>query len=740
MHDLKTEITAFLTDEATRPVSIKELIRAFGVPRDERDAFKSFVKSMVADGTLMKIQGGRYGLPSKMNLINGTITCNPSGFGFVIPDEGGDDLFIDRRRLKGAMHGDKVVARVERLKRDGKKEGSIIRITDRAVKSLVGRFTRSKGFSLVIPSNERILDDIIIPPRMAGGAKDGQIVVAEITRWPAERQAPSGKVTEILGDPDDPDVEIEVLVRKFNLPLLFPTDVQKAAEAVPDTVSEAEIKGRTDLRGKTLVTIDGETAKDFDDAVGVKKDDDGFTLYVSIADVSHYVTPGSALDTEAYERSTSVYFPDRCVPMLPERLSNGICSLNPKVDRLTMTAELSFNSSGEVTKRKFYKSIIRSKERLTYTVVNHILNGDELATKRYSNVARDILLMGELATLLAEGRKREGSIDFDLPEPQIIIDIEGQIEDIVRSERNAAHRLIEEFMLAANKAVALEFSRPELPFIYRIHAEPNAEKITDFMEFIAAFGCVGPPRSKGPGGLHKYFQAVLKDFEDKPAERLVNHVLLRSMQKAEYSASNTGHFGLAFTDYTHFTSPIRRYPDLIVHRLLTKFLTKKYDSKLQEEYAARLPVVATHTSAMERRAMEAEREITDLKKAQFMKDKVGNTYDGFVSGVTGFGVFVELTEYFVEGLVHITTLLDDYYIFMEKEHYLIGENTKRVFRVGDPVKIVIKSVDLALRRIEMALAEEKKPSKKPGEKKRANGGYKKKASADRKRGGKGKRR
>ena len=394
----------------------------------------------------MKMRGGRYGLPSKMNLINGTLTCNPSGFGFVIPDEGGDDLFIDRRRLKGAMHGDHVVARVERMKRDGKKEGSIIRIAERAVKSVVGRFTRSRGFSLVIPSNERILDEIIIPPRMSKGARDGQIVVAEITRWPAERQAPSGRVTDVLGDPEDPDVEIEVLVRKFNLPLLFPEEVEEAAEAVPDTVSVTEAKGRTDLRGKTLVTIDGETAKDFDDAVGIEKDGNGFRLYVSIADVSHYVRPGSVLDTEAFERSTSVYFPDRCVPMLPERLSNGICSLNPKVDRLTMTAELSFNASGEVTKRKFYKSIIRSTERLTYTIANAILTGDDIVTKRYSNVSSDILLMGKLAALLAGGRKRAGSIDFDLPEPQIIIDIEGRIEDIVRSERNAAHRLIEEFM------------------------------------------------------------------------------------------------------------------------------------------------------------------------------------------------------------------------------------------------------------------------------------------------------
>ena len=513
MHDLKTEIITFLTDEATRPVSIKELIRAFDVPKDERDDFKGFVKSLITDGTLMKMRGGRYGLPSKMNLINGTITCNPSGFGFVIPDEGGDDLFIDRRRLKGAMHGDKVVARVERLKRDGKKEGSIIRIAERAIKTVVGRFTRSKGFSLVIPSNERILDDIIIPPRMAGGAKDGQIVLAEITRWPAERQAPSGRVIEIIGDPDDPDVEIEVLVRKFNLPLHFPDDVIKAAEKVSDTVSKAETRDRTDLRKKTLFTIDGETAKDFDDAVGIEKDGSGFRLYVSIADVSHYVRPGSTLDTEALERSTSVYFPDRCVPMLPERLSNGICSLNPRVDRLTMTAELSFNASGKMTGSKFYKSIIRSTERLTYTIANYILTGDKVATKRYSNVAPDILMMGKLMALLAGGRKRDGSIDFDLPEPQIIIDINGRVEDIVRSERNAAHRLIEEFMLAANKAVALEFSRPELPFIYRTHAEPNPEKITDFMEFIGAFGYDGPPKSKGTGGLHKYFQDVLKYFE-----------------------------------------------------------------------------------------------------------------------------------------------------------------------------------------------------------------------------------
>ncbi|MBI5468170.1 MAG: ribonuclease R, partial [Deltaproteobacteria bacterium] len=548
----------------------------------------------------------------------------------------------------------------------------------------------------------RILERIVIPPRETRGAVEGTIVTVEITRWPGRDTVPAGKILEVLGDPEDPDVEAEVILKKFGLPNRFPAAVEREVKDVPMTVGEADAEGRVDLRGFTTVTIDGETARDFDDAVSIDRTAHGYRLRVSIADVSRYVKEGCEIDAEAYARSTSVYFPDRCVPMLPEALSNGICSLNPGVDRLTMTAELEFDSGGRVTKKRFYESVIKSAERMTYTNVKKLLhNEDEALTERYSAILADLRLMAELAEKLSEGRKEAGSIDFDLPEPQIIIDIEGNVEDIVRSERNVAHRLIEEFMLAANRAVAEEFSSKDIPFLYRIHEEPDEESIRDFAEFIAGFGL----HFKSGGGP-KAFQKILKSVEGKPEERLINHVLLRSMKQAVYSEENAGHFGLAFRDYTHFTSPIRRYPDLIVHRLLKLLIHGRYGHDARDRVETLLPEMAGHTSARERKAMEAEREIADLKKCQFMRDKAGESYEGFITGVTSFGLFVELKDYFVEGLVHVSNLRDDYYIFDEKRHALTGEHTKRAFRLGDQAKVTITKVDLERRRIDLVLAEE----------------------------------
>ncbi|MEE8575474.1 MAG: ribonuclease R [Thermodesulfobacteriota bacterium] len=703
------EIIRFMRDEGLRPLSFKELVKILGVPKPDRDPLKWLLKDMVSAGTLVKIRGGRYGLPSKMNLVTGTLQCHGDGYGFVIPEvapgeKKGEDVFIGKRRLKGAMHGDKVVSRVEGVKDRGKREGAIIRILERANTMVVGSFARSRGFSIVSPSNQRILNDIIIPPRMSGGAKEGQMVVAEITRWPAKNMAPAGKVVEVLGSPDNPDVECEIIVRKFDLAHQFPDTVLKEAACVPATVSELDTEGRVDLRKKHIVTIDGETAKDFDDAVTVERDGDGYRLFVSIADVSHYVKEGSEIDREAYARSTSVYFPDRCIPMLPERLSNGICSLNPKVDRLTLTAEITFDKKGVQVSKKLYESVIRSAERLTYTKVKAILAGEPELSETYSHISEQLHLMEELAKKLQRERSKDGSIDFDLPEPQIIIDIEGKVEDIVRSERNIAHRLIEEFMLAANKAVGEEFSKKELPFIYRIHPKPDHESTEEFREFVAGFGY--DLRLSKSGLRPKDFQLILAAAEGKPEERLINHVLLRSMKQAVYSENNIGHFGLAFSDYTHFTSPIRRYPDLIVHRLVRKLFTNKYSEKEQKRAAAYLPGAATHTSTMERKAMEAERDIVDLKKAQFMKDKEGEEFEGLISGVTSFGLFVELKEFFIEGLVHVTTLADDYYIFMEKLHRLVGESTKKEFNIGDEVTVLVESVDIERRRIDMQLSGE----------------------------------
>lgn len=710
LEDQKKALEDFMK-EAGRPLSLKELVHAFGVPRDRRDSFKRFVKGLVSEGALVKIRGGRYGLPSRMNLITGELICHPDGFGFVKPQEGGEDVFINPRRLGGAMHGDTVVARIEGYKGGGKREGSIIRVLSRAHQTVVGRFeTGGKGFGAVIPSDERVLGEIIISPKDKGEARDGKIVLAEITRWPARGISAMGKVVEVIGDPENPDVEAEVILRKFGLPNRFPPDVAHEAHKIPLEAEEKDLHGRIDLRDKTTITIDGETAKDFDDAVSIERAGRGYRLRVSIADVSHYVKEGTVLDIEAFSRSTSVYFPDRCIPMLPEALSNGICSLNPHVNRLTVTAELEFDSKGSVTKKKFYESVIRSAERMTYTNVKRLLSGEDPGLeKRYSDIIGDLKLMEELALKLMERRSEAGSIDFDLPEPEIIIDIEGRIEDIVRSERNIAHRIIEEFMLSANRAVAEEFSKPGLPFIYRVHDEPDQESIQDFKEFISSFGL----HMEAEGGP-KAFQRILEKVKGKTEERLVNHVLLRSMKQAVYSEQNIGHFGLAFDDYTHFTSPIRRYPDLVVHRLLKLLIRGRYTKAERERMEAGLPEIASHTSARERKAMEAEREIADLKKCQFMYDKVGDVFEGFVSGVTSFGLFVELKEFFVEGLVHVSMLQDDYYRFDEKRHSLMGERTRRVFRLADEVRVKIVSVDLERRRIDMVLEQAREVGKKKG--------------------------
>jgi len=696
-------VLGFMKAEASRPLNFRELAKGLGIARDERASFKGIIKTLCEEGEIIKTRGGHYGLPTKMNLIKGTLTCHPNGFGFVIPadeeEKANGDLFIAPRKMKGAMHGDGVVVRIENQKSDGRREGSIIRITSRAQRKIVGIYKKARGSRFVVPSDEKVLQDIVIPTRSALKANDGDVVVVEIMAYPARHQPPTGRIIEVLGDPNDPNVEADIITKKYGLSTTFPQDVLSEAESIPTEVSEKDRVGRTDLRYKINFTIDGETARDFDDAVGIERSEHGYKLFVSIADVSHYVKPGTRLDSEAYQRATSVYFPDRCIPMLPEALSNEICSLKPKVDRLAMTAELDFDKSGNEISASFYESVIKSTERLTYTKVKGILKDkDPELIEQYLNIHEDLLIMQELAELLAKRRKKDGSIDFDLPEPQIILDMEGRVEDIVRSERNLAHRLIEDFMLAANRAVARLFTGKKVPAIFRVHESPEETKVSEFRDFIKTFGF----EIKGEA-TPKSFQKVLQAAAGTSEERLINHVLLRSMRQAVYSEVNAGHFGLAFKDYTHFTSPIRRYPDLIVHRILKDVVASSYSKARQEQMAAWLPEAGLHTSAQERRAMEAEREIVDLKKAQFMLDKVGESFPGFISGVTSFGIFVELKEFFVEGLVHITTLTDDYYNFIDKEHCLIGEHTGSVLRLGAEIEVRLVNIDISRRRIELEL-------------------------------------
>lgn len=687
------------------------LLRAFG-GRNIKNELKRLVEAMVRDGDIIRLRGNSYTLPGSgsTGTVHGTISVHRDGYGFVATEEGGDDIFIPAKGLSGAMHGDKVSVRTEASRsRQGKREGRVVAVLDRMNNRIVGRMHQTGNGAFVMPEELRLGSGITIPGKAVNGAVDGQQVVIEVTSWPAGGRPAEGKVIEILGWPDDPDVEVQTVIRRFDLPHTFEPAVLAEAEAAPAQIAKSDLKDRVDLRKLPTVTIDGETAKDFDDAISLASEGDGrYRLWVSIADVSHYVTPGSALDREAYLRGTSVYFPDRCIPMLPERLSNGICSLNPHQDRLTMTAEMLFDRTGSMLESRFYSSVIRSDARLTYTLVKEVIEDNDLeALGEYRNLVPMLLEMKALALTLMTMRRTRGSIDFDLPEPEIIIGLTGKTEAIIRSERNLAHQLIEEFMLAANEAVARFVTSRELPFIYRIHEPPDPAKLAVFRDFVAPFGFALELRGDKvePAAL----QTLIASAEGTPEERMVNYGLLRCMKQARYSGVNLGHFGLASTCYTHFTSPIRRYPDLMVHRFLKlalaaqeRQLTKQEQSS-HKEMTESLGEAAEHTSKRERVAMEAERDIIELKKLQFMQGKIGEEFKGFIGGVTSFGCFVELIELFVEGLVHLSTLTDDLYTYEERSHALLGRRTGRTLRIGDPVTVRVVAVNPQARRIEFAL-------------------------------------
>jgi ribonuclease R len=702
MKKTKKGIGEFIAAAGGEPVKFRDLMQAFGVSKAARHGLKEIVDDMLDAGELVKHRGNAYSLPKEEGLVQGRLTVHREGYGFVIPDGGGDDLYIPAKYLQENLHGDRVEVR-PMAGRGGKREGRIVRTLERGQERIVGTYEVRKGFSVIVPQETRIPWEIVVPARRNGGALDGQVVVAEIVTYPTERRAPEGRVVEILGWPDDPEVEVRSIVAKFALPYEFPPEVLAEAREKAQPVTEKEARGRVDLRGLTTVTIDGETARDFDDAVSVRREGRDVRLWVSIADVSHYVRPGSALDAEARLRGTSVYFPDRAIPMLPEALSTGICSLNPHVERLAMTAEMLFDPRGLMKESDFYPSVIRSDARLTYTIVRRIVaDCDPEAAAEFAPLVPDLMLMRELAAVLTERRRRRGSIDFDLPEPQIILDLRGRMESIVRAERNVAHRLIEEFMLSANEAVATFIARKGSPSVYRVHEPPDPEKIDDFREFIFNFGYTLPVREEG--ALPADLQRLLNEAEGKPEKRMINEVLLRCMKQARYTSENLGHYGLASPCYTHFTSPIRRYPDLMVHRILREVLAGGPDEATAERLGSILPNEAAHASKRERTAMEAEREIVDLKKVQYMRERIGEEYDGIVTGVASFGFFVELVDLFVEGMVHVTSLSNDYYTYFEKQHSLIGQRTGEVFRIGDAVRVRVAEASLERRQISFILA------------------------------------
>jgi ribonuclease R len=691
-----------LMEEEDRPLLVREILRYLGLQGEFRRKARELLKGLAEEGKIVRIRGNRYGLPLKMNLVVGRVKCHSDGYGFVIPEkEEEEDVFISPRHLKEAMHGDRVVARVESIRRKGR-EGKVIRILERRFHKVVGKFMKSAHHSYLIPEDERILQEVYIPDGETKRAKPNQLVVAEITRYPTERGRPEGRVTQILGYPDDPEVEPQIIIHKYDLPHRFSSIVLKEAKSIPLTPSPNEYQDRVDLRGIPTFTIDGEKARDFDDAVSIEKEKDGgMKLYVSISDVSQYVKEGSALDGEAFLRGTSVYFPDRAIPMFPPELSNEICCLHPKSDRLTFTVELRYDVHGEEKGVRFYPSVICSNERLTYTIVKRILvDEDPRLRDRFRSILSPLESMVGLSQRLRQRRIERGALDFDLPEPEVILNLQGETEEVIRAERNLAHQIIEEFMIAANEAVAHFIEEKGFPSVYRIHEPPQQEAIEEFRRFISHLGYKIKQES---GHSPKELQRVLLEVKGRSEEKVVNNLLLRSMKWAKYSSKNLGHFGLASKAYTHFTSPIRRYPDLIVHRILKRILSKKEgkisvvaDSTLREE----LEKKADHLSQRERVAMEADREILDCYRIRFMKDKVGEIFDGVISGVTAFGFFVELKDIFVEGLVRMTSLHDDYYHYHEKRYCLVGERTHKTFRIGDEVRVRVDRVDVERRHID----------------------------------------
>jgi ribonuclease R len=681
-------------------------MQVFRVPREERAAFKRQLKTLVSSGDLLQIRGNRFGLPEKMDLIVGRLTTNPGGFGFVVAEHGdGGDIYIAAANLTEAMHGDRVVARVERRTEKGL-EGRIIKILERSQSNIVGRFeVDDSGLGYVVPFDRRVLTDVHVPTGQWSAAEPGEMVVVEITRWPSATRGPIGRVAEVLGRIDEPGVDTQVIIRKFNIPDAHGEESIAEATRLGVVVKERDIKGRSDFRGITTVTIDGEHARDFDDAITIERLPNGhYWLGVHIADVAHYVKEGSALDEEAYARGTSVYFTERAVHMFPAELATGLCSLNPHVDRLVQSCLMEVDRRGSVVRYELHDGVINSNARMTYTAVNAILTDhDEAVTREYAPLVPMFEQMQELFTILNERRRRRGSIDFDLPEAEVILSELGQIEDIVASERNVAHRLIEEFMLLANETVAAHLDAHNVPALHRVHEAPDVKKVEDFEEFITTLGY-----SLGTTGrtvTPKQFQKLVDRIRGTPEERPIAALMLRTMQKARYDAASLGHFGLATEHYTHFTSPIRRYPDLLVHRVLRESRHGEMTSAREEELIEDLPEIAKHTSEMERRADEAERELLQWKKVRFMADKVGDEYDGFITGVAPFGLFIELSEHYVEGLVHISSMADDYYRFLDQQHILKGENTKKVYRLGDKVRVQVVRVDMERRQVDLGLTE-----------------------------------
>lgn len=698
----KKKVYSFMCDDMYVPMKIKELAIVLGVKKEERPQLEEILIELQEEGKITLSKRGKYA-KSEEQQTEGIFTAHPKGFGFVTLEGEDEDIFIPEAKTAGALHQDKVLISISPMATGRRREGVVLKILERGMKQVVCTYESSKNFGFAVPDNPRFGQDIFIPVERSKGAVAGHKVVVEITKYSTDGKSPEGKVVEILGHINDPGTDILSIVRAYDLPTVFSEKIMNQVERVAQPVTESDMEGRMDLRDVTMVTIDGEDAKDLDDAVSLKRDGDNYILGVHIADVTNYVQEHSALDKEALKRGTSVYLVDRVIPMLPHALSNGICSLNAGEDRLALSCIMTINPKGEVIDHTIAETVINVNQRMSYTSVKKILaEQDEEEIAKYKTLVPMFQEMEQLAAILRKKRMKRGSIDFDFPETKVILDKAGKPIDIRPYDRNVATKIIEDFMLIANETVATDYYWQEMPFVYRTHEKPDSEKMKKLSAFINNFGYYLHISSDE---VHpKELQKLLDKIEGSDEEALISRLTLRSMKQARYTTINSGHFGLAASYYCHFTSPIRRYPDLQIHRIIKDNLRGRMDEKKLAHYESILTEVCKHSSETERRAEEAERETVKLKKVEYMERHIGESFEGVISGVMEWGIFVELPNT-VEGLIRITALNDDYYIFMQDSYQLVGENSGNTYKLGQKVKVRVEGTDKTLRTIDFSMVE-----------------------------------
>lgn len=703
LEERKKILLEFLSSTEYKPMKLKEMAGILQVPRNEKTDFREIVEALVADGKIEADNSGKYRV-SDNNTKAGIFTGTQRGFGFVVIEGEDEDIFIPESSTKGALHNDKVLVSIKGEQTGKRREGEILRIIERSNTTVVGTFEKSKNYGFVVPDNTKFGKDIFIQKEHTKGAVNGHKVVVKITNFGDKSKNPEGRIIEILGHINDPGVDIKSVIAAYNLPLEFPEEVLKQVEKTEEEIGEEEIKGRKDLRDLPTVTIDGEDAKDLDDAITLSKEGDIYHLGVHIADVSHYVREDTPLDKEALNRGTSVYLVDRVIPMLPHKLSNGICSLNAGTDRLALSCLMDIDDKGNVIGHEIVEAVICVNRRMTYTSVKKILEDkDEAEMKEYEELVPMFLLMEELAEILREKRRKRGSIDFDFPESKVILNKEGHPVDIKPYDRNKATKLIEDFMLIANETVAEDYFWQEIPFVYRVHENPDSDRIKELGIFINNFGY---SIRIGQEDIHpKELQKLLRKIERSSEEALISRLTLRSMKRAKYAAESDGHFGLAAKYYCHFTSPIRRYPDLQIHRIIKENLKGGLGEKRFNHYHKILPDVARQASITERRADDAERDVLKLKKVEYMSDHIGEEFDGVISGITSWGMYVELPNT-VEGLVRVADMEDDFYVYEEEKYAMTGEHTRKSYKLGQKVKVEVVDTDKWQKVIDFRLIEE----------------------------------